>query len=297
MHITNHANLPAAIVEAVKRDPYNPGDCDISVTRLIGPPQIRILERLHDDDIEEDAADRLWALYGQIVHAILERAAVKTHDIAERRLFAAVEGWRVSGQFDNLILWPDGTLQDYKLTSVWAVADGVKPEWIAQLNVLRWLLHRNGYPPVRRLENVAMLRDWSKPKSRREPDYPPKGAKVLPCPLWSLAETEQYLIERVRLHQEAERCAAAGEPLPACTDAERWARPTTWAVKKPGRKSALPGGLHDTEQAAREHAATVPSGYVETRHGESVRCAEYCAVVPWCAQRQAEIAQRQAEAA
>lgn len=194
MHITNNAELPAAIVNAVKNDPYNAGACDISVTRLIGPPQIRVLEREHADELTEDASDRIWSLIGQIGHGILERAAL--HDIAERRLFADIAGWRLSGQFDNLILFPDGTLQDYKFTSVWAVADGIKPEWEAQLNILRWLLDQNGYPPVRRLHSVAILRDWSKGKAKQGQPYPPHQVKVLPVPLWTLDETCHYIIER-----------------------------------------------------------------------------------------------------
>jgi hypothetical protein len=293
MHITNHANLPAAIVEAVRRDPYDAGDCDISCTRLIGPPQIRVLEQRHAADITEDASDRIWSLVGQIGHGVLERANVLP-DVAERRLFAAIGGWTVSGQFDHMTLSDDGALSDYKFTSVWAVADGVKPEWQAQLNVLRWLAERNGWPPIRRLLLVAILRDWSRGKARAGGDYPQHQVRVLPVPLWSLAAAERYVVERVLLHREAERCAAAGEPLPACTDAERWARPTVYAVKRPGRKSAV--RVLDTEAAARDLAAQTPSGYVETRPGEAIRCADYCAVAPWCAQRRAELAARAPDA-
>jgi hypothetical protein len=293
MRITNRAGLPAAIVEAVRNDPYDAGDCNISVTRLIGPPQIRILERRHADELTEDASDRIWSLVGQIGHKILERAEAEA--LAETRLFADAAGWTISGQFDRMVLLPDGTLQDYKFTSVWAVVDGPKPEWEAQLNVLRWLADANGYPPIRGLQLVAILRDWSRGKARQGGDYPQQQVKVLPVPLWPLEEAARYVRERVLLHQEAERCAAAGEPLPQCTDAERWARPTKYAVKKPGRKSAV--RVLDAEGEAREIAATVPSGYVETRHGESVRCADYCAVADFCAQRRAELEQRQAEAA
>ena len=164
MHITNNANLPAAIVRAVVNDPYDAGACDISVTRLIGPPQIRVLEREHAEELTEDASDRIWSLIGQIGHGILERAEVLANAgaIAERRLFADIAGWRISGQFDRMTIDDDGTLSDYKFTSVWAVADGAKPEWEAQLNILRWLAERNGYPPIRRLLLVAILRDWSR---------------------------------------------------------------------------------------------------------------------------------------
>lgn len=288
MQITNHANLPAAIVEAVRNDPYDAGDCDISVTRLIGPPQIRILERQHADELTEDASDRIWSLVGQIGHAILERAEADA--LAETRLYAEAGGWTVSGQFDRMVLLPDGTLQDYKFTSVWACMDGPKPEWTAQLNVLRWLAHVNDYPPIRRLQVVAILRDWSRGKARQGSGYPERQVRVLPVTLFPLEAVADYVTERVLLHREAERCAAIGEPLPRCSDAERWARPTTYAVRKPGRKSAV--RVLEVEQDARDIAAGIPSGYVEHRQGESVRCADYCAVAGFCAQRRAELAAR-----
>jgi hypothetical protein len=286
VNLTNHADLPSAIVEAIRNDPYDAGDCHISVTRLIGPPQIRILERWHDAELTEDASDRIWSLVGQIGHGILERAEARA--LSEQRLFADCEGWRISGQFDRMTVDDDGGLADYKFTSVWAVLDGPKPEWVQQLNVLRWLAHVNGYPPIRRLAIVAVLRDWSRGKARQGGDYPPHQVKVVPVPVWDLAEAAAYVAERVRLHQAAERAAAEGRPLPACTAAERWAKPDSWAVKKPGRKSAL--RVFGTEADARALAVQTPSGYVEHRPGESVRCADYCAVAPFCAQRRAELA-------
>ena len=223
MQITNNAHLPDAIVRAVVNDPYpTRGTGDISVTRLIGPPQIRILERRHRDELTEDASDRIWALVGQVAHGILERA--ESVAITEERLFAELEGWTISGQFDRLALLPDGRLQDYKVTSVWACIDGPKPEWTAQLNALRWLAAINDYPGIDRLEIVAILRDWSRGKAKAGGNYPPQQVRVLPVPLWSLAQTRDYLIDRVHLHQLAETCARTGRALPACTDAERWAQ-------------------------------------------------------------------------
>jgi len=293
MQITNHANLPDAIVQAVVNDPYDAGDCNISVTSLIGPPQIRVLSRAHWDELEEDASDRIWALVGQIGHGILERA--ETSAITERRLFADIEGWRLSGQLDRLVLLPDGRLQDYKFTSVWACIDGAKPEWIAQLNVLRWLLEQNDYPPVRALETVAILRDWSKGKARAGGSYPQRQVRVLSVPIWPMPQVEDYLRERIHLHQRAETCAETSRPLPECTAEERWSKPDVWAVKKPGRKSAVK--LYDSQNDAWQHAREIQNGYVEHRLGESVRCADYCPVAQFCAQRQARLAQGAAEAA
>lgn len=288
MQITNHADLPEAIVRAVRNDPYNSGACDISVTQLIGPPQIRVLTREHADELTEDASDRIWSLVGQIGHGILERAEISA--IAERRLFAEIAGWRISGQFDRLTFHDDGTLSDYKFTSVWAVANGLKPEWEAQLNILRWLAAVNGYPIIRRLLLIAILRDWSRGKARQGHPYPPHQVKILPVPLWDLDTTREHVKARIALHKLADECAAHGDPLPRCTDAERWTQPTVFAVRKPGRQRAV--HLFNTEDAALLHSAKVPGGYVEHRHGESLRCADYCAVADYCAQRQAELAER-----
>jgi hypothetical protein len=58
--------------------------------------------------------------------------------------------------------------------------------------------------------------------------------------------------------------------------------------------------LYDNEDDALNRSAEFSSGYVEHRPGESIRCADYCAVAEFCAQRHAELAEReeaQAEAA
>ena len=294
MQISNVCGLPAALVEAITNDPYPTGRTgDISATRLIDAPRIRVLTQRHGKDITEDASDRIWALLHQSVHHILERAhTVFEPAIAERRLFTGAEGWQVSGQFDRLGLLEGGVLQDYKTTSVWSVIRGCKPEWEAQLNVLAWLAARNRIK-VSRLEIVAILRDWSRGKARAGGDYPSHQVKVLPVPMWDKARANAYITERVRAHQAAE--LLADDDLPACTPAERWQGADVFAVKKPGRKSAVK--LHDTAEAAAAHVAELGGAhYVEHRPGVSVRCADYCPVASFCNQWAAEQA-RTAEAA
>ena len=276
MEITNHAGLPQAIVEAVTNDPYPHGRVgDITATSLIDAPRIRVLKRRHAHELVEDASERIWALLGQAVHTILERAEPSA--VTERRLFAEVEGWQVSGQFDRAVLYPDsGLLQDYKVTSAWAVVNGIKPEWVRQLNVLRWLALRNGYD-VERLQVVAILRDWSRGKAAQGDGYPQQQVAVIEVPVWPEAQTEAYVRERVRLHQAAE---LAPEP-PPCSAEERWQRSTTYAVMRRGRKSAI-RVLEDPEAAAQR--AEREGGYVEERPGRAVRCEQYCPVRDFCQQ-------------
>src|SRR3989304_3857845 len=118
MKLTNRANLPQAMMNAVSNDGYRQAE-GISVTRLIDSPLVRHLRSLHHDSIEEDVSDRIWALFGQVVHTILERA--NTTGMVEQRLYATVEGKTISGQFDHL---ENGILTDWKLPSVWSVVYG-----------------------------------------------------------------------------------------------------------------------------------------------------------------------------
>ena len=139
MKLTNKFNLPEPLVNAVKNQAYSKGSSDITVTQLIQPPLIRHLTALHNDSIEEDVSSRIWALLGSSVHSILEKAYKGSTARVEERVYADVLGWRLGGAFDVL---EGSTLSDYKITSVYA-KDG-KIEWENQLNVLRWILHKNG---------------------------------------------------------------------------------------------------------------------------------------------------------
>lgn len=269
MNITNVYDLPSALVRAVTNDPYKSGG-DISVTKLIDSPQVRLLTKQYSGAVVEDVSERIWSLLGQAVHTILERAGEEDHVKVEERLYAEVNGWQVSGQFDRLDL-NGTTLDDYKVTSVWAIKG--KVEWERQLNCLRWLAVQNGYQ-VDRLRIVAILKDWKSAKAKVDPDYPKVPVAVVEVPVWDLTETYQYIQDRVALHQAAE----AGEPV-SCTDEERWYSGTKWALKKVGGKRAIK--LYERK----EDAGQIADGTVlEERAGVYRRCAEYCAVSGFCDQ-------------
>lgn len=284
MKLTNLLNLPQPLVDAVKNDGYTRGTADISVTELIGPPRIAALKRAHEEEIEEDASDRIWSLLGQSIHTILERA--NRTGIAERRLSIGVEGWTISGGMD--LYQEDGVLVDYKTTSAWSVKGGVKDEWEKQLNVYAVILRRNAIC-VEGLKVVAILRDWSKLEARRDPSYPQSQVVSFDVPLWTQEDAEKYVRERVILHQQAR------VSLPECTQEDRWARPTTYALMKVGGKRAMK--LYENVADANAHASSDPKNLrVEVRPGESVRCSAYCAVAKFCTQYQQTQAASQPQA-
>lgn len=305
---TNVHGVHEAIAAAVRQDTYERVG-DISVTALSRSPQQAYLERVHRDEIVEDVSEALFRLMGQAMHMaaqsderlILEllrritehrppyiRGAVAMLNnwlsrilrgrpmLEEHRLTAEIEGWEVSGRFD---VWMDGLITDYKWTSVWTVADGAKEDWHSQINFYALLARLHGIH-VERGSVVALLRDWHKSESRTREGYPPIAYRELEIPLWSQEQTEEALIQRVRIHQ-----MARNGDYSSCTPTERWARPDIWAVKKRGNKRALPGGLHESEEAAQAFAnASQHPTETEFRRGESVRCLDYCRVSQWCPQ-------------
>jgi len=274
MKLTNKLNLPQPIVKAVRNDSYDSGGCDISVTSLLKPPQLRALELQHADAITEDVSERIWSLVGQCIHGILERAEETA--IAERRLFIEVNGWKIGGQMDRFVA-KEGILQDYKVTSVYKVRDGVTEDFAKQLNIYAHILRANG-EAVHKLEIVAILRDWSKNMARREENYPTNQIMVLEVPLIPDAEVLEFIKERVALHQ-----AAAKGTFPVCTAEERWAKPDTYAVKKKDMARAV--RVCNSQLAAKQVLGEKGAGYsIEFRPGESVRCESYCSVKSFCQQ-------------
>lgn len=267
MNLTNLHGLPDALVNAVRNDPYTGGG-DISATKLIDAPRRRTLYKKNKDFVVEDVSERIWSLMGQAVHTVLERAG--TSALVEERLYAEVNGWKVSGQFDRLHL-SDAVLQDWKVCSVYK-ADG-DISWERQLNVLRWLAFKNGYT-VDRLQVVAIFRDWKRSEAERKPDYPQRNVMTIDIPVWSLEECERYVCERVSLHQLSD----AGEEV-ECTEEERWYSGTTYALMKEGgaRAKRVVPILADLGE--------IPAGhYVQERPGMNRRCEGYCEVAPFCSQ-------------
>ena len=293
MKYTNKHNLPSEIIRAVENDQYTKGDSIISVTGLLNPPRIRMLQSIHGHEITSDYSDEIWKLLGQGVHAILERANENYDDtITEQRLYQEVKGWRISGQTDSLSL-KDNTLRDYKITSVWTIINALsegKSEWNEQLNSYAWLYHKNTGKTVDGLEIIAIARDWNKRElQRRGGDYPEVAISIIKIPLWSLEEQEIFLQEKVSIHQAVEADYIFKQELPLCTDEERWKKPDTYRVMKKGRKTAV--RVFKTEEEAERYRGNMPVGdtfWIEFSKGESMRC-NYCNVSDFCSQYQSEV--------
>ena len=171
MKITNRFDLPDVVVRALVHSDYSRGDSVRSVTQLIDSPRIGILQREHDEEIEQDCVDFLWSRFGTSVHTMFEVAAEGQDCISEERLFVEHQGWKISGAIDLQHVEPDGVIiSDYKVTSVWSVIYD-KQEWHDQLNAYAWMVRHAKGLPVKQARIIAILRDWQRRKAQEDAGY------------------------------------------------------------------------------------------------------------------------------
>ena len=289
MRLTNKSNLPEVIMNAVANDPYSSKGSDISTTTLIAPPRIRVLRKEHENDIEEDVADKIFALIGSSVHHMIERAKARK-DLAEKRLFykgKETNGWILSGQFDLL---SKGVLIDFKVTSAWSVLEAMrsgKSEWEQQLNVLDFLCRNN--PKELKVYNqkvqpkslaiMAIMRDWSKRQVEKSDNYPKQQVMMIPIKRWTEKEQSDFITARIKAHQDAE------SRLPLCSATERWATDDKYAIYKNGREKALRvlDNKDQVKQYLDDNNLIEGKGCkVILRKGEDIRCQSYCPVSQFC---------------
>lgn len=284
MKLTNKFNLPDTFINVIQRPTYSRGSSEISVTEILSPPQLVLLRRRHADEIEVDAADQVWALFGSAVHNILEHGK-DDHHVVEERLHTTFDGWRISGQIDLQEYQPDGSviISDYKVTSAWAVQQE-KTEWADQLNMYAWLIQRVKSLPVTGLKIIGIVRDWSRREAAIKDSYPQAPIVVLDIPLWSEESQEEFVKNRLRLHNEANFAAVSGS-MPECTPEEMWEKPTTYAVMKEGGKRAKKVFLLQQEAEA-FLADQKGAHHIETRDGGRTRCESFCQAAPFCEQWQ-----------
>ncbi|TET08487.1 MAG: hypothetical protein E3J83_03310 [Candidatus Atribacteria bacterium] len=311
MKLSNVHNIPQAMVNALS-DFQEPKKDILRVSELIGAPKQKKLRIKYWAFIEEDVSERLWSLLGQSVHYILEKGAPE-NAFKEERLMYKIDGVVISGQSD---LWCNEEIGDYKTTSVFSFLLGIKPDWVAQLNVYKWLWEKNGFK-TKSLKIHAILRDWIRSKAMLEPKYPQIPFITVDIPMWTMEETEKYIRRRIALHKL---------PIaPLCTEEEKWTRPTTYAITEKGAKRArrvcttlaeAKMWMKDNSKwyivadkerktnrepfAIMKHGLVKPKASFKTleeaelyirdnetleidiRKGKNVRCEGYCNVAKWC---------------
>jgi hypothetical protein len=236
-----------------------------------------ILTDRHWDDLEDDVSDRIWAIFGAAVHSLMESEGES--DFAEQDISFPVGGITVTGRVDNYDM-ENGIIFDYKTASVWKVKFEDFDDWHRQGMIYAWLLAKNGFK-AEKCRFIALLKDHSKSDASRDRAYPPNPVYVYEFDVTfdRLAKIEAFIFERVGEYlKNAEK---PDNEIPPCDRQQRWQSPTTYAVKKAGRKKAV--RVLYTEESAAEFLKTVDKSHcVEKRVGESVRCKSYCLCREFC---------------
>lgn len=281
MNVTNKYGVPAPLLTLATKEYYSKGDAAYSVTELLASPQIRRLQERFKDQMTQDVSDMLWSMVGSALHVVMERSETPGY-ISEERLYAEIEGHKISGQIDLQEVTPFGIiLTDYKFTSAWAVMQEDKKEWVEQLNLYKWLVETVKGQRVIGLRICAFIRDFSRHDKRDA--YPEAPITMVDIPIWDKDKTDAFVHARLTAHEMSKFLDQVRVDQEPCTDEDRWMKETTYAVKKEGRKTAV--RVFKTIEEANEFSQQEKTYYVETRKGEPVRCAgNYCGVADFCPQ-------------
>lgn len=287
MKITNNTNLPGILYRAIcgREEKYsNPGI--LSPSSATDPVRAIILKKRHYDEIEKDASTMLWSLFGSSLHSVVEGYA-NDQDVVEHRMEMEID---VDGTLERFVGTLDlyetegAILDDYKVTSAWTLVFGDRLEdWEIQENCYRHLLDCEGVP-VKKMRVWALLRDWSRSKASKDPDYPQEDIAEVSI---KKVDVMDYLVGKLREIRAAEKLG--DNDLPLCTAKERWAQPDKWALMKTGRKSAVK--LYESEEEASQELSRGKGTSIEYRPGKSNRCEKYCDAFPFCNQARKEFGQ------
>lgn len=275
MKLTNKAKIPEELLPALEPWEKHIEPKRYSVSAIIAPPTQVVLNRRHYDEIEVEACDRIWALFGTAVHKAVEGYDVEGL-LQEEKMTTLYNGITISG-IPDIYNPQTKTLTDLKVTSVWSIIYGSFEDWEQQLNLYKMMLEEKGYE-VKEIRNLVIMRDWQKSKAKFDPNYPQYQVGSIYQRIWDREELETWLDGR--LYELERRNEMPDEDLPPCTPDERWNSGTKYAVKKGKNKRAL--RVYDEKEVAEELAETDDEYWVEVREGEDKRCEDYCDVAEFC---------------
>jgi hypothetical protein len=278
MTITNRLNLPKAIVDSCQTDQHCAPDTLSITTLLKGTKEIILTER-HWEEMTDDAADRIWAIFGTAVHKVLEESESE-NVFNEAYLSHEVCGIKITGKMDVYNM-AEHVIDDYKTASVWKIIKGDFEDWRMQGIGYAWLLVNNGFE-VKKARFTALLKDHKKSEARNKADYPKS-----PCYIYEfdisdadIAMFDSFVREKVTEYIRLSNFK--DDTIPECSEKERWASEDTFAVMKEGRKSAVRVFVEPVSAESFLSEQTGGKYYIEKRPGESKKCLEYCGCCDFC---------------
>ena len=276
MRITNRANLPTPFVRMAE-DKYTITPKRYSVTTLLKPVREILLNRRHNEEIEQDCSDMIWLLFGKAVHSILEKYSSGVSEFTEEKLTVELEnGYTVSGVVDLYDIEKKEVV-DYKTASTWKVIYKDYEDWRKQGLAYAWLLRKNGFE-CEKVVFYAILKDWSKTKAKVDREYPQSPVVKVEFDVADIDEIDKYIrakIDEIILYEDKPDSA-----LPLCSLEDRWNDGDKYAVMKKGRKTAM--RVLDTFAEAEDWRVKNGGDFIELRKGVDKKCMDYCLCCTKC---------------
>ena len=314
---TNKYNISLALTAFLMYDDYDHDSRPnaISATTLLKPIRQLVLIQQNKQlkktvDISEFAAssmgsaihdrcERAWTNLDNIAEALKALGAsdeaistikinpikVNEGDIpvyVEQRTEKELLGFIIPGKFDLVL---DGTLNDFKSTSVWGyIFDSNAENYTIQGSIYRWLNPDKVTNPDYININFIFT-DWSKMRARQDSrGYPQQRVLTKKYPLWSMSATEDWIKHKLKIYTE--HIELSQDKLPKCTDKELWAGETVHKYyKNPANITRATKNFkeHEYQEALDRKASDNDVGIIKTVKGEIKACL-YCPVVEICDQ-------------
>lgn len=276
MRITNRANLPTPFVRMAE-DKYTIKPKRYSVTTLLKPVREILLNRRHNEDIEQDCSDMIWLLFGKAVHSILEQYSDGMSEFTEEKLTVKLEnGYTISGVIDLYDL-DKKMVVDYKTASTWKVIYKDFDDWKKQGLMYAWLLRKNGLD-CDKVIFYAILKDWSKTKAKVDREYPQSPVVKVEFDIAGVDEIDKYIkekIDEIIFYEDK-----PDSELPLCSLEDRWNDGDKYAVMRKGRKTAM--RVLDSMSEAETWKEANGGDFIEVRKGVDKKCVDYCLCCSKC---------------
>jgi hypothetical protein len=291
---------------------YDTRDNVVSATALLKPIRALVLIDQHKGlDKTVDIMSLVSSRMGSAIHAIAEKAWTNRKNISkalealqvsnlddklvinpdkvkegeipiyvEQRHEKEIDDYIISGKYDLIV---DGTVSDYKSTSVWSyIFDSNALKYTQQASIYKWLA------PDRITDNNVHIQyiftDWSAAQAMRDSSYPQTRVLTKEYPIWSTEQTKFFISEKIKLLKQYKD--SPQEDLPECNKEELWESETKYKYYKNPAKMARATKNFDTLEEANVRLATDGGvGTVVTVPGE-VKACRYCEVSDVCKQAQ-----------
>ena len=310
---TNKENISLPLAVWLMHDDYDYDDRTnlISATSLLKPTRALVLKHQNQGlDKTVDIASLVPSRMGSAIHAIAEQAWTDRGNVSkalkalgtsklgeimiinpdkppkeneipvyvEQRHEKQVGDYIISGKYDLVL---DGTLSDYKSTSIWTyIFDSNALKYTQQGSIYKWLA------PDRitdtKVDIQFIFTDWSSSQAARDPKYPQSRVLTRSYPLWSVEQTEQYITDK--LSNITRYLDKPQDELPECSADELWESETKFKYfKNPNKMARATKNYTSLLEAQSRMADDGNVGTIETVRGE-VKACRYCEVSDVCQQ-------------